>query len=326
MKTNRWFYFVGIVVLILAVASPAFAQEGSAPQSPDGPKMYLPVVTRYTSPYTVSGQIKDAQDMPLSGAVVTSAKGGTATTGPDGVFSLKTEPGAQTITAVKDGFTFEPATADLSVAEDVNNLNFTAVKPADVEWWLGWNCTSSNLLLNSNFEGANGWTISVANNPSVYTTDYSWSGNWSMQSGVPLGIANPFPNQFTTAEFWQPTTAEIPWNAVFVRLRMRVLPMSDQRFGYHIAEQAAMDAAGPNAPDATESQYAHVRDEGNTKTLKQLFKWFPIDARYWLFRAYDLREFRGDTISILFGAANDGDAHGNTALYVDDVYLDVCVP
>jgi len=326
MKTKGLFYLIGIVVLILSVASPAFAQENVAPQSPDGVKVFLPMVTRFTSPYIVSGQIKDAQDLPLSGALVTTAKGGTATTDANGVFSLKTEPGGQTVTASKDGYTFEPATAELSVSENINNMNFTAVKPADVEWWWGWHCTTTNLLLNSNFEGANGWTISPANNPSVYTTDYSWSGDWSMQSGVPLGIANPFPNQFTTAEFWQPTTSVIPANATFVRLRMRVLPMSDQRYGYHIAEQAAMDAAGPNLPEATESQYAHVRDEGNTKTLLQLFKWFPIDARYWMFRAYDLRQFRGDTISILFGAANDGDAHGNTALYVDDVYLDVCVP
>jgi hypothetical protein len=326
MKTNRLFYLIGIVVLMLAFASPVFAQEGNVPQSPEGVKVYLPVVTRYTSPYTLSGQIKDAQDLPLSGALVSNGKGGSATTDVNGVFSLKTDPGGQTLTASKDGYTFEPATADLSVSENINNLNFTAMKPADVEWWWGWNCTTSNLLANSDFEGAGGWTISPANNPSVYTTDYSWSGSWSMQSGVPLGIANPFPNQFTTAEFWQPTTSAIPANAIFVRLRMRVLPMSDQRYGYHIAEQATMDAAGPNAPDATESQYAHVRDEGNTKTLKQLFKWFPIDARYWLFRSYDLREFRGDTISILFGAANDGDAHGNTVMYVDDVYLDVCVP
>jgi len=325
MKTKGFFYLIGIVALILAVASPALAQETGSPQAPDAIKMYLPVVSRPPL-YTLSGQIKDAQDLPLSGALVTNGQGGSVKTDNNGVYTLKTNPGAQTLTASKDGYTFEPATADLSVSEDMLNLNFTALSPADVQWW--WpGCTTTNLLINSNFEGTGGWTITPANNPSLYTTQYSWSGVWSMLSGVPMGIPNPFPNQFTTSEFWQPTTTVIPANAWFVRLRMRVLPISDQRFGYHIAEQAAMDAAvSVNAPEAAESQYAHVRDETNTVTLRQLFKWFPIDTRFWLFRSYDLRDFRGQTISILFGAANDGDARGNTALYVDDVFLDVCVP
>jgi hypothetical protein len=54
-----------------------------------------------------------------------------------------------------------------------------------------------------------------------------------------------------------------------------------------------------------------------------LFKWYHENLAYWLSRQFDLTNFRGQAISVLFGAANDG-WNGNTALYVDDVYLEVC--
>jgi hypothetical protein len=183
-----------------------------------------------------------------------------------------------------------------------------------------------NLLVNSDFEAAGSWTISPANIPSAYSPDYYFSPVQSMLSGVPVGIANPFPHEFTTSEFWQPTTTIIPSNANYARLKVRLLPRSSDLWGYHLAEQAAMDSLDwTSAPDAVESQYGHVRDVGNTTTLRQLFKWFPVDSYNWLYREYDLLDYRGQTISILFGASNDG-WDGNTALYVDDVVLEACAP
>lgn len=192
-----------------------------------------------------------------------------------------------------------------------------------------------NLLGNPDFEAATNWNISVANIPSAYTTQYYYSPVQSMLSGIPVGAINPFPHQFTTSEFWQPTTVAIPSNANYARLKVRLLPRSSDLWGYHLAEQAALtqqslqsQLSGPNAvnaPDAVESQYLHIRDAANTVTLAQLIKWFPVDSYNWLYREYDLLPFRGQTISILFGAANDG-WDGNTALYVDDVFLEACAP
>lgn len=320
---KRLLSIIAIFVIVLSIASPAVAQEGQpAPDQPSGATtLYLPLVTRLPADYTLSGQIKDAQDNPVYGALVANEFGQAVVTDVNGVYQLPTPAGDRTIVASKDGYNFEPGVADLTVSTNMRNLNFTAVSKDEASL-----AGCANLLLNPNFEGADGWIISPANNPSVYTMQYWWSPVWSMLSGVPLWTANPFPYEFTTGEFWQPTLISIPVDATVVNLQMRVLPTSSDLWGYHIAEQAEMDAAfSLNAPDATESQYAHIRDAANTTTLRQLFKWFPIDSYYWLYRSYDLRDFRGQTISVLFGAANDGWG-GNTALYVDDVYLYYCTP
>ena len=184
-----------------------------------------------------------------------------------------------------------------------------------------------NLLTNSNFEAAGGWTIiSTANIPSAYTNQYYFSPVQSMLNGIPVGAVNLFPHQFTTSEVWQPVTVAIPSNANYARLKMRLLPRSSDLWGFHLAEQNALSRQSwIDSPDAVESQYAHIRNAGNTITLAQLFKWFPVDSYNWLYREYDLLPFRGQTISILFGAANDGWG-GNTALYVDDVFLEACAP
>ena len=318
-------FLIAIFVLLLAAASPAVAQDG--PTAPDAPHandhpVYLPV-TMKVSYFAVTGQIKDAQDLPVSGATVVTGRGhtDTATTDANGVYQLTTANGSQKILASKDGYNFEPGEADLEITGDMHNLNFTAVSKDEASL-----LTCTNLLLNPNFEGVDGWTITAANNPSIYTGEFWYSPVFSMLSGVPIGTANPFPGQFTTAEFWQPTSVAIPLEATVVNLRMRLLPRSTDLWGYHVTEQAAMDAENSlNAPDATESQYGHIRDAANTTTLRQLFKWFPISSYYWLYRSYDLRDFRGQTISVLFGAANDG-YNGNTALYVDDVYMYYCTP
>lgn len=321
---KRLLFLITIFVLILSVSSPAIAQDGTVvPDSPHAADkhLYLPTVMHVNYSLAVTGQIKDAQDLPLSGVTVASDRGRVSVTDQNGVYQMTTSEGDQKILASKEGYKFEPGEADLEITGDMNNLNFTAVSKDEADVLA---CT--NLLLNPNFEGLDGWTISAANNPSIYTGEFWYSPVWSMLSGVPVGTVNPYLGEFTTGEFWQATSIPIPLNATVVNLRMRVLPRSSDYWGYHITEQAAMDADFQlNAPDATEAQYGHIRDAANTTTLRQLFKWFPIDSYYWLYRSYDLRDFRGQTISVLFGAANDGWG-GNTALYVDDVYMYYCTP
>ncbi len=500
---------LGIFVLVLAVFQPVMAgsmdgvnlQGDLPPGEPDDDLvfLFLPTVITISHTYSLSGQIKDAQDIPLSGATVWSDIGRITSTDANGVFQLEVGDGEQILSAQKDGYDFDPLSAELDVQTDINNLNFTALAACRDEipnpsfevvpyyWnpisgnangytpyysasqantgfisgftgiqvgqvdrvsWSRWrsheiyipttatsadlslfywpsssdtglaaepampdmiglntespdlptyddaqyinivdvnnliigqllwtrsnaqtwtatgalsllpwvgriiklefgtyndgfsgvtsaffddvqvtvcdgaipSCT--NIMLNSNFEGVDGWVISPANIQSTYTTQYWKSAFQSMLSGVPVGTVNPFPYQWTTGEFVQNVT--IPADAISARLKMRLLPKSSYQWGYHVEEQAALDAAkNTNAPEATESQYGHIRDATNTTTLFQMFKWFPIDSAYWLYREYNLIAFSGQTIGVLFGAANDG-FNGNTALYVDEVYLEVC--
>jgi hypothetical protein len=192
--------------------------------------------------------------------------------------------------------------------------------------------TCTNSLLNSNMEADDGWIARPANIPSTYTTEYSYSPSYSARNGIPLWAANPYPYVFTTSEFYQPVS--IPAAAYYARLRMRLLPRGAYYSGYYSAAEAqpsaslapALDTGSqydPQALAAAEAQYGFIMDSSGTSDLKMLFKWYSLNSAYWLYREYDLTAYRGQTISVLFGAANDGWGT-NTSLYVDDVYLEVC--
>jgi hypothetical protein len=336
MKISRLMSLIGIFVLVMALTTPAFAltkpdvagDGDPGPAWPTGqPTLFLPLIRNVIYSHTVSGQIKDAGDAPLAQAVVQGEFGQSATTDVNGVYKMPAVDGNQKIVASKDGFDFEPAVAEVNVTEDMNSLNFTALS-VNAPTVTG--CT--NLLLNSNFEGTGGWvTTTNSGNPQLITptlqTTTWFSPVSSMLAGVPPGTAYPHPaGTRSSSEFWQPITMTIPLTATFVEVRMHVLPRSSFLWGYNIAGQKAMDELVKlNMADAQEGQYAHIRDATNTTTLRQLFKWTPISSFFWLYRAYNLWEFRGQTISVLFGAMNDG-YDGNTALYVDDVYMYYCTP
>jgi hypothetical protein len=534
MNPKKFFYLIGILVFMMTVVSPAAAISGPgiAQEQLPGPNwptdgqnhVFLPAVVRQLRTFNVSGQVKDAQDHPLSGVIIVNRLGQDTTTNSSGVYHLAVEEGKQYLSVSKVGYQMTPYVAPVNVTGNMNNLNFTGVAgcsgpipnpsfeslnyywnpisgsangytpyyssvqantgfysgftgipiatPAypnvvswsrwrsheivipdaatsadvDIYYWpqtsesvvradspmpslvgfdtespdmpsfvgdfqylavidastnviletlmqvrandqawvssgtlsmLNWHgrtvklefgvyndgsggqtlayyddvtvtvCSDDitlsgcqNLLLSSDFESGTDWVIRPANVPSVYTTDYSHSTSQSMQSGIPIGDANPFPGWYTTSEFYQNTSVLIPGNATYAVLKMYVLPRSSDLWGYHLAEQAALDASleGPNAPDAVESQYgfigpsiANAADPVTTYT-PALFKWYPVDSYYWLYREFDLLSgdfdylnLRGKSIAVLFGAINDG-YNGNTALYVDDVSLDVCAP
>jgi hypothetical protein len=239
--------------------------------------------------------------------------------------------GQRQIVATKDGYDFEPGVANLNVTAPMNNLNFTALSKADQISLAA--CTQ--LILNPELDsGVAGWTIHnpLNNHPAAFTQEFWYSPAWSMLTGWSLSTTNTFLNQYTTGEFYQ--TVTVPLNATTVRLQFRVLPRSADWWGYHIAEQAALDAAmATNAPDATESQYAQIVSSADIDdTIHQMFKWFPINSHYWMYRSYDLTnlggahlDLRGDTFSVLFGATDWGDGY-NTGMYVDEVHLYYCVP
>jgi len=181
-------------------------------------------------------------------------------------------------------------------------------------------CT--NLLLNSDFEAATDWVIKTATYPSAYSTEFASSGVQSMLSGISLSIPNPFPNIWTTGEFYQAVT--IPADAYSVRLSMHLLPKSAQL--YSPEDQVAADnikTYDPAALAAIKAQYGYIMDPTGLTTRAQLFMWPHVNSATWLLRQFNLINFRGQSISVLFGAANDGFG-GNNALYVDDVTLNVC--
>jgi len=511
---KKLIYSLTTLLCLVLMVSPASAgspipvmQEDDPPPSLSGEiRLYLPMVVKPSQFFTISGQVKDSDDLPISGVTITSDSGESTFTDINGVFLFQVPDGERQITASKPGFELDPSPAWLKLDQNMYNINFSAaagchypipnpsfeivplywnpisgyangytpyyamyeqahtgvvsgftgIKPwwpnkpswsrwrsheiyipstatsADVNlhfwpwttevplapemevqtplkpgmnmddldlpegsdfqymavintnndilgvlwtarlndqaWiytgvmdllpWMGHTIklefgsyndgidgvtsayfddvfvsvckpdvpapTCSNLLVNPNFEAGTGWTISASASPSSYTSMYYFSPFHSMLSGIPVEVPYPAPGEWRIGEFHQNVT--IPANAYYARLKVRLLPRTSDPWGYHIEEQAAMEAMDKQfAPDRTVSQYGHVRNEANTTTLRQLFKWFPINSAYWQFRDFNMMEFRGQTVGILFGAMDDG-FWGNTALYVDDAYLYVCTP
>jgi hypothetical protein len=509
---KKLLYLTTILVLCMSfatpvVASPAIrvAQDGvPVPQQPGAEtKIYLPSVMLMMPSYTVSGQVKDAQDMPMSGVTVKDVTGRTATTNANGQYSLVVAGGNQVLSPAKPGYKFDPLTAKMKVSQSLKDQNFTALAACDAPilnpsfetvpyYWnpislnayghepyytnekantgvessftgirpgqfnianwsrwrtheisipitatsadvtlflwpqtsetvvakanlkapdiIGFNTESpdmpqlagdgqfvavtdqigniksllvwvlqndqawvsfgplsllpwagqtikleigsyndgiggvtsafvddvnvsvcpggavapgcSNLLLNSNFEAATDWVIKTATYPSAYTTEFASSPVQSMRSGISLSIPNPFPNIWTTSEFYQPVT--IPADAYSARLTVRLLPKSAGWYGPDEPLIAAdSNEYDPQALAATEAQYGYIMDSTGLNSRAYLFRWFHVNSSTWLVRQFNLLTFRGQAISVLFGAANDG-YNGNTALYVDDATLDVC--
>jgi hypothetical protein len=71
----------------MSIATPVVAQDnGPVPDQPGGlqPRVYLPAVMLIMPSYTMAGQVKDAQDIPLSGVTVKDISGRTVTTNING--------------------------------------------------------------------------------------------------------------------------------------------------------------------------------------------------------------------------------------------------
>jgi hypothetical protein len=505
-------FYLTMMFIILFAAAPAAASSVTGFDGDDGPPglpygeegtlyVFLPVVINGGATYQVAGQIKDAQDLPLSDVTITGAGGETATTDANGFYNIRVMSGDQQFQASKPGYVFDPEPAQLEVDQDIANLNFTGMLacanvipnpsfevvpfywnpisgnangytptysneraktginsgltgirfwqtnlpswsrwrtheitipagttsadlfmsfwpastepiakgdpeiPAEVgfdteapdapmiyddaqyiavidpatnvvlDWllwirmydqaWvtagpidlLPWTGTTiklefgtyndglggvtytffddvdlticpavpptscDNYTVNPDFEGIGGWIAKPSSLLPTYTTQYWFSPFWSVLSGVADGAPNPFPGVWTTTEFYQ--TVTIPADAYYTKLSMRLLPHSTQIASLAPETTAPEISDETYAPMASESQYAFIMDATGTIDYQMLFKWPHLDSLTWLYREFDVIDFRGQTISVLFGAANDG-INGDTGLYVDDVFLYIC--
>jgi len=70
-------------------------------------------------------------------------------------------------------------------------------------------------------------------------------------------------------------------------------------------------------------QYVIVHDEDEWWIGTLL--WQRSDAQAWTYHEFDLTAYAGQTIKPNFGVYNDGQ-DGITAMYADDVSLEICYP
>ena len=169
-------------------------------------------------------------------------------------------------------------------------------------------------IVNGGFEFDGDWEIPSTGYPAAYTTEIAHSSNRSMR----VGIVEPSDNRTSYSSARQLVT--IPAEAISATLRFWLYPMS--------GEPATLGLPAPplaNTLQATalsgDAQYVLVLDEYGRRIDTLL--WQRTNDRQWTLYQFDLMPCAGQTIKLHFGVYNDGWG-GVTAIYLDDVSLEVC--
>jgi hypothetical protein len=177
-------------------------------------------------------------------------------------------------------------------------------------------CT--NLMDNPGFETVSDWEIPITSYSAGYSNVESYSGSWSMRTG----IIKPADNRYSYSDFRQ--RVSIPSNISKAILRMRLLPLSGEVSSK--GTQSMPDATPTGrlfelAPDSSDLQYVLILDQW--QNWIDTLIWQRSDSQVWTYYEFDLSRYRGRTIHVQFGTYNDG-YNGISAMFVDEVYLDDC--
>lgn len=173
-------------------------------------------------------------------------------------------------------------------------------------------------IVNGGFETSDAWYIPYTHYPAAYSTAMARTGTRSMR----MGIVDPLDNRYSFSDAGQ--VVSIPSGAFSVRLRFYLYTMSDEP---PILVPAVLPPIGITLKELRESmaisdmQYLLVLDMSDT-ILDRLL-WQRRNDRQWMFYEMDLTSYRGQTIKLQWGVQNDG-YDGVTAMYMDDVSLEIC--
>jgi hypothetical protein len=179
--------------------------------------------------------------------------------------------------------------------------------------------TCTNYIANPGFEYYTHWGIPVTEYPAGYSTARAFSGLQSMRTG----IVNPAINRYSYSDAYQVVT--IPGNATQAKLGLHLYMQSGE-----VTSTGTPDGPLPNVPTgqvfgetplASDVQYVLVLNQYGY--ILETLLWTRQDTISWGYWEFDLLKYRGQTIRLQFGTYNDGWG-GITAMYADDVILDVC--
>lgn len=183
----------------------------------------------------------------------------------------------------------------------------------------------SDLIINGGFEGGGGWEIPATAWTAGYTTAKTHSGNWSMRTG----IDPPEQNVQSYSSIRQ--TVTIPSDAYKAELRFYKFPISSEPDASPSSPERLADPPASGLPieliqqstASGDNQYLLILDmDYNVWGLPKM--WELSNAQTWnLQPPVDLLEFAGYSIRLQFGTYNDG-VGGISAMYIDDVVLEVC--
>ncbi len=134
-----------------------------------------------------------------------------------------------------------------------------------------------------------------------------------------VGIVEPGDNVYSYSSVRQ--TVSVPTDTISATLRFWLYPMSGEPPGALIPPLWPLAASIEEAALAGDVQYVIVIDENDVTS--SLVSQRTNDQAWTFYEFGDLGIYAGQTIKLQFGVYNDG-ADGVTAMYVDDVSLEVC--
>ncbi len=178
----------------------------------------------------------------------------------------------------------------------------------------------SNIILNSGFEEPDtAWYLPTTNYPAKYTSSVFHTGAVSMRTGINLAD-----NIYSYSSAWQPVT--IPSGATSAELTFYYRPQTTEPLAMRLVSSLANLTNHPfenvQSDPYWDQQMALILNEDQTHdwTLMSILSnsqtWTASDS-------YNLMNYKGKTIWVAFTTYNDGSG-GKTAMYVDDVVLEVC--
>ncbi len=171
-----------------------------------------------------------------------------------------------------------------------------------------------SIVTNGGFETSDAWVIPVTEFSAIYTTDKQHSGSRSLRAGIPSGGSNRY--AYSSAS----QVVSISASAKSATLNFWYYTTSSEAASKPLAPRptGTTFSLGPSTNDL---QYVMVFDL--SENLLTTLLWERSNSQSWNSGQYDLTAYKGQTVKLYFGTYNDG-VGGVSAMYVDDVSLNVC--
>jgi hypothetical protein len=164
------------------------------------------------------------------------------------------------------------------------------------------------VVVNGGFEADGGWDFPDTPLPAATTGVVTHTGTRAARIGFGAGSATPTRTAYSSVR----QTVAVPSDALTATLRFHYYPHTDEATTNAAVPDAAVEGSSALAGDF---QYAMIAETGEFLLTRRL-----VNAGGWLSQTVDLTKYAGQSITLHFGVANDGE-DGHTGMYLDDVAL-----
>jgi hypothetical protein len=173
-----------------------------------------------------------------------------------------------------------------------------------------------NEISNGGFETNSAWEIPNTMYDAGYVTGVAHSGSRSMRTGIVRTADNIF--SYSDAGQW----VTIPRTAASATLRLWVYSVTEERTSNLTLQKPSLSSDFRIQAPAEDRQYLLILDE--YEQILEIPIWQLRNDQRWVYNEFNIGRYAGRTIKIQFGTYNTGGGLGVTAMYVDDLSVDVC--